>query len=83
MNLIKMLRVYRRASQFFDIMKRGTMNKSLFRSRTFWFNLLTAGASIFEVVPVPPETAAIVISLINIGLRLLTTTGIAEVSGDS
>jgi len=55
------------------------MSKSLFKSRTFWFNVLTASAEIAQVLPLPPGTAIIVSSVVNIGLRLLTNSAVTVV----
>ena len=46
--------------------------KSLFRSRTFWMQALTICAAITGVIPLAPETTAIVVGLINIALRAVT-----------
>ncbi len=46
--------------------------KSLFRSRTFWMQALTICAAITGVIPLPAETTAIVVGLINIALRVVT-----------
>ena len=48
------------------------MSKTLWTSKTFWFNLLTAGAELAQVIPLPPGTALLVTNAINIGLRLVT-----------
>lgn len=52
-------------------------SKSLFASRTFWFNALSASAEVLQLVSqtqiVPPGTIAIVSGLVNIGLRMITT----------
>lgn len=48
------------------------MSKSLFKTRTFWFQVFTAGASLLGVIPLPPEYVAVGAALINIGLRFVT-----------
>ena len=46
--------------------------KSLFRSRTFWMQALTICAAITGVIPLAPETTAIVVGLVSIALRAVT-----------
>jgi hypothetical protein len=45
--------------------------KSLFTTKTFWANILMGVLAVAEVLP--PEWAAIVIPLVNLGLRYVTT----------
>lgn len=62
-----------RAVRVVRAVKRAQMDKSLFASKTFWFNLLSGLAQFVEVIPLPAEYTAIIVALINIGLRLVTT----------
>lgn len=50
------------------------MNKSLFKSKTFWFNLLTGLAQFAQVIPLSPEWTVLIVAGINVGLRLVTDT---------
>ena len=47
--------------------------KNLLQSKTFWFNALTLIAEVTQVLPLPPGTVAIISSVVNIGLRILTS----------
>ena len=47
--------------------------KNLVKSKTFWWNVLTIVAEVTQVLPLPPGTVAIISSIVNIGLRILTT----------
>jgi hypothetical protein len=47
--------------------------KSIWKSKTFWMQVLSIAASVSGVIPLPPETTAIVVGLINIALRAVTT----------
>ncbi len=52
--------------------------KGLLKSKVFWFNTLTIitdGAGLLTGV-VPPGTLTTVVSLANIGLRVITNTGL-------
>ena len=51
------------------------MKKSLFKSKTFWFNLLSAAAALSGVAVdfVSPQILAAITGVINVGLRLVTT----------
>jgi hypothetical protein len=46
--------------------------KSIFTSKTFWFNLLAGVAAVAQVIPVTPYTAAAG-AIANILLRAITT----------
>ena len=46
------------------------MNKKLWKSKTFWLNILSGAAAISGVIPLAPEHVAIATAVINIGLRL-------------
>ena len=46
--------------------------KSIWKSKTFWMQVLSIAASVSGVIPLPPETTAIVVGLINIALRAVT-----------
>jgi hypothetical protein len=50
-------------------------SKSLFTSRVFWFNVLTAAAEVSGALTgvVSPGTLTLIVNGINIGLRLITT----------
>jgi hypothetical protein len=50
--------------------------KSLFASKTFWFNIITIALGIIQVIsktyPIPTETLALIIGIGNILLRIFT-----------
>jgi hypothetical protein len=48
--------------------------KNILQSKTFWFNVLSLGATIAGYLP--PQYAAVVIPLVNLGLRLVTSQGV-------
>jgi len=48
------------------------MTKALWKSKTFWFQVLSAAAALSGVVPIPAEILAVVVGCINVGLRLVT-----------
>ena len=72
MNPIRLLKLYARANRLVGLLEEARMSKSLFTSKLFWFNVLTASASLLDVIPLPPEYMAVAVSVINIGLRLVT-----------
>lgn len=47
--------------------------KSIWKSKTFWMQVLSIAAAVSGNIPLPPETTAIVVGLINIALRAVTT----------
>mgnify|MGYP001582446516 CR=1 FL=1 len=74
MNPRRLFTLYRRAQQRAGYFEEASVSKSLFLSKIFWFNVLTATAGVFQVIPLPPEYTAVAIGLINIGLRFVTAT---------
>jgi len=48
--------------------------KSIWKSKTFWVQVLSMAAAVSGVVPLGAETTAIVVGLINIALRAVTKT---------
>lgn len=73
MNPIQMFKVYRRANALARFLEEAHVSKSLWKSRTFWFNLLTAAAELSAVLPLPPGTLTIAAAVINVALRLVTS----------
>lgn len=47
-------------------------SKNLFKSKTFWLNILSMGAMVVPGLPIPPETLVWVAGGLNIANRLLT-----------
>lgn len=74
MNPFKLLTVYRKANAVLSLLEQTKMNKSLFKSKTFWFNLLTGLAQFAQVIPLSPEWTVLIVAGINVGLRLVTDT---------
>ena len=72
MNPLKMLAIYRKASVVIDLLEDAKMNKKLWKSKTFWFNILSGAAALSGVIPLAPEHVAITTAVINIGLRFAT-----------
>ena len=46
--------------------------KSLFVSKSFWLNVLGAGAMALPGLPVDPHTLGYIMAALNVGNRLLT-----------
>lgn len=81
MNPIRLLRILGKANRLFSLLQQGTasyerthdVSKSLFASKIFWFNLVTAAVELSGVLPLPPGVAVAVVGVGNVVLRLLTT----------
>jgi hypothetical protein len=83
-NPIRLLKIATRAARLMELFTRAStdwetrtlkgddMSKSIFKSKTFWLNALTAAAELSQVLPLPPGALAIAATVINIGLRFLT-----------
>ena len=72
MNPLKMLAIYRKASVVIDLLEDAKMNKKLWKSKTFWFNILSGAAALSGVIQLSPEHVAIATAIINVGLRFVT-----------
>lgn len=80
MNPLRMMKIYARANRLLTLFDQAShsyerthnVSKSLFASKTFWFNVFTAGAELTQVLPLPAGTLAIAAAVVNIGLRFLT-----------
>ena len=80
MNFIRTVKLLRRAQRLFGLFEEASVSKSLFASKLFWFNVLTAGAGLLEVVPLPPKYTALGIGIVNVLLRLVTDKPVHVVS---
>lgn len=83
MNPFKMLSVYNKTNKLIGMFQKAAksaegvpLSKSLFASKTFWFNALTVAAELTQLVAgmnvVPPGVMTTVAGVINIGLRAVT-----------
>jgi len=79
MRVLKLLKLYRNFSTLYGLMEDAKMKKALWKSRTFWFQVLSVAAAISGAVPLPPEITATIVGVINIGLRLVTNKPVAVV----
>ncbi len=80
MNPFRVLKIYKRATRLLNLLEEGTQSyertgmasKSLFVSKTFWFNVVTAAVELSGVLPIPAGVSTAVIGVGNVVLRLLT-----------
>ena len=81
MNPFRTIRILTRAQRVFGLIQTATasyerthdVSKSLFVSKTFWFNIVTAAVELSGVLPLPPGTVGAIAAIGNVVLRLLTT----------
>jgi hypothetical protein len=73
MNPFTAFNIYRKANTVVGLVKEAHMSKSLLTSKTFWINVLTASADLFQVLPLPPGWSVPTLAVINIVLRTITT----------
>lgn len=68
--------LYRRVDRVADLMQEATV-KSLWQSKTLWFNLLSAVLEVMQLVTqyqlLPPGISTVVVNIVNIALRMVTT----------
>lgn len=72
MNPVRLLKIYRRANKLAGYFEEAQVSKSLWKSKVFWFNVLTASAELMQILPLPPGAVTIAAAVINIGLRFVT-----------
>ncbi len=74
MGPIQMLQIYRRANKVAGYFQEAAVSKSLFTSKIFWLNVLSAAAELTGVLNgvLPAHALGIATTIINIGLRLVT-----------
>ena len=80
MNPIQFLRIYRKAMKLTGLLQEASVSKSLFTSKIFWFNILTATAGLLQVIPLPPEYTTVGVGVVNVILRLVTDKPVHVVS---
>ena len=80
MNPWRLLTIYRKAMTLTGFLEEARVSKSLFLSKIFWFNVLTAGAALLDVIPLPPEYTAVAVGVINVALRFVTSTPVHVVT---
>jgi len=73
MNPLRAWRLYRATRHLLGIYQEATMSKSIFKSKTVWINLLSAAIEVAGLLPIPAGTAVVVVNVINIALRLITS----------
>lgn len=81
-NPFTMLRIYSRMSRVLGLVraasasyeKEKSMSKSLFASKAFWLNFLTASVEVTGALSgiIPPGALTLVLAGLNVGVRILT-----------
>ena len=81
MNPVRLLKIYSRANRLISLFQGASasyertndVSKSLFASKTFWIQVLTAAAELSGVLPIPAGVATMVGSIATIVVRTLTS----------
>ena len=82
MNPWKLFRLYGRVSRVLTLLQSastsyhegGSMSRSLFVSKTFWLNILTASVEVTGALTgvIPPGALTLVLAGLNVAIRLVT-----------
>jgi hypothetical protein len=74
-NPLRFLRLWRAVTPVATLLENAAMSKSLFKSRIFWANLLSAMAELSGVLTgfVPPGALTLATNFINVALRIVTS----------
>jgi hypothetical protein len=83
-NPFKILKAFWAAKKLANTVEELKMSKSLFKSRIFWANLLTAAVELSGALSgfLPPGALQLATNVLNIALRLVTSDPVHVVSGD-
>lgn len=73
MKILETLRLYRAFSKLYGLLEEAKMKKKLWRSKTFWFQVLSVAAAVSGAIPLPADITAAIVGVINVGLRLVTS----------
>ena len=73
MNPLRLLRIYRAANRLAGHFEEASVSKSLFKSKIFWTQVLTATVELSGVLPLPAGTATAIGAVATVLLRLLGT----------
>ena len=76
MRILEMLRLYRNFSRLYSLLEGAKMKKKLWKSKTFWFQILSVAAAVSGAVPLPADITAAIVGIINVGLRFVTNEGV-------
>ena len=86
MNPIQMMRLYRRVNKVANLLRDAMRSyerdpmKSLFSSKIFWLNLISATIEVLQYLSVmelaPPGVIAVSVNLLTIALRMITTASV-------
>jgi hypothetical protein len=74
MNPLRVFRLWRAVLPVAHLPQEAAMSKSLFKSRIFWANILSAAAELSGALTgfLPPGALTLATNVINIALRLVT-----------
>jgi hypothetical protein len=75
MNPLRLFRLWRAVTPVAHLLEEAAMSKSLFKSRIFWVNILSAAAELSGALTgfISPGVLTIATNVINIALRLVTS----------
>ena len=75
MNIFKAWKIWRKLNPLLKLAKEAHMSKSLFKSKVFWVNVLTAGVELSGALSglIPPGALQLATNVLNIALRLVTS----------
>ena len=76
MKILETLRLYRAFSKLYGLLEEAKMKKKLWRSKTFWFQVLSVAAAVSGAIPLPADITAAIVGIINVGLRFVTSDGV-------
>ena len=74
MNIFGALRLWSKVKPIISVMENAQMSKGIWKSRMFWVNILTPAADLIGILPLPPGTVTLVLGIINVALRAITST---------
>jgi len=88
-NIFRIYKIYKKASKLLALFTAASasyeradnvITKSLFLSKTFWFNVVTVCIELSGVLPIPAGITSMIVGIGNIALRTITNQAIHVVS---
>lgn len=80
MNIIRTVKIPRKAQKLFGLLEEASVSKSMFKSKTFWWNMVSGVVELSGILSLPPGTATVIAAVGNILLRRLTSTPVHVVT---
>jgi hypothetical protein len=73
MNPLRAWRFYRSMRRLVGVYEEAKVSKNFWKSKTIWMNVLSAAVELTGLLPIPAGTTVIIVNVLNIALRFVTS----------